>query len=219
MNNISDWNVYLVTDTNLAGDRSLMEICSTAIRGGVSVIQLREKNLDSRSFFEKGLMLRNYLRQFNIPLIINDRIDIAMAIDADGVHLGQSDMPVKAARRILGDEKIIGWSLNHPDHVHSEEAMLADYLAVSPVFFTSTKSDITVPWGLEGIRFARSLTDKPLVAIGGISEYNISDVILAGADSAAVVSAILKADDPQDATRNLTHRVIQSKLSLTKGAK
>ena len=219
MKNAYDWNVYLVTDSNLAGDRSLLEICSTAIRGGISVIQLREKNLDSRSFYEKGLMLRNHLRQYGIPLIVNDRIDIAMAIDADGVHLGQSDMPVKAARRLLGDEKIIGWSLNHPDHVNSEEAMLADYLAVSPVFFTSTKSDITVPWGLEGITYTRRLTDKPLVAIGGITEYNISDVIFAGADSAAVVSAIVTADDPEDATRQLTHRVIQSKLSLTKVTK
>lgn len=214
MKDISNWNVYLVTDRKNSCGRALLDICVSAIRGGVSVIQLREKDLDSRTFFEQGLLIRNYLRQNNIPLIINDRIDIALALDADGVHLGQSDLPVKIARDILGPDKIIGWSLNHPDHVSMEEAVIADYLAISPVFFTSTKNDISEPWGLEGIRIARAMTGKPLVAIGGISEKNTPNVIKAGADCIAVVSAIISADNPEAATLRLTQGVMESKRAL-----
>jgi thiamine-phosphate pyrophosphorylase len=116
------------------------------------------------------------------------------------------------AREILGQDKIIGWSIDHPDQIMTEEANLADYLAIGPIFFTATKNDISEPWGIDGLKLARSMTNKPLVAIGGISEQNIFDVVAAGADSVAVVSAIVSADDVENATRNLTQIIRKSKL-------
>ncbi len=212
MKHLSDWNIYLVTDRSLARERSLPELCVSAIKGGISVIQIREKKLDSRTFFQDGLLVRDICRQSGIPLIINDRIDIALALDADGAHLGQSDIPLSVAREILGQDKIIGWSIDHPDQIMTEEANLADYLAIGPIFFTATKNDISEPWGIDGLKLARSMTNKPLVAIGGISEQNIFDVVAAGADSVAVVSAIVSADDVENATRNLTQIIRKSKL-------
>lgn len=216
MKSIRDWNVYLVTDRKLAKGRALFEICEASIKGGVSVIQIREKNLDSISFYREGLSIKNLLREHDIPFIVNDRIDIALALGADGVHLGQSDVPVKIARDILGPDKIIGWSVEKPDQIVSEEATLADYLALSPIFFTSTKSDIAKPWGIEGIRIARSMTRKPLVAIGGICETNLAAVVGAGVDVVAMVSAIVSAGDVELATRSLTKIVVDSKSNLEK---
>ncbi len=216
MTNIEDWSLYLVTDRDLSMGRSLIEICQAAIKGGVSVIQLREKNLDSRTFLKEGLALKDLLARNHIPFIINDRIDIALALDADGVHLGQSDMPLQVARKILGHEKIIGWSIDYPEQILSDEAPLADYLAIGPIFYTATKTDATQPWGLDGMKKARSMTDKPLVAIGGINESNLTEVIGAGADSAAVVSAIAGAEDVESATMKLLNNVIDSKRLIYK---
>ncbi len=216
MTDIRDWSLYLVTDRVLSLGRSLIEICQAAIKGGVSVIQLREKNLDSRTFLKEGLALKDLLARNRIPFIINDRIDIALALDADGVHLGQSDIPLQVARKILGHEKIIGWSIDCPEQILSEEAPLADYLAIGPIFHTGTKTDAAQPWGLEGMNTARSMTEKPLVAIGGINENNLAQVIGAGADSAAVVSAIVAAEDVESATRKLLNNVIDSKRLIHK---
>lgn len=212
MNNIRDWNIYLVTDRNLSLGRSLSQICVAAIKGGVSVIQIREKSIDSRTFFQEAMAVRDLMRNSRIPLIINDRIDIALAVEADGVHLGQSDIPLREARDILGPDRIIGWSVESPEDIRSQEASIADYLAVGPIFFTSTKSDISQPWGIEGMRSARSITDKPLVAIGGLSESNIRDVVDAGADCVALVSAIVSAHDVKSATEMLSKLVLESKL-------
>lgn len=212
MNNIREWNIYLVTDRNLSLGRSLSEICVAAINGGVSVIQIREKSLDSRTFFQEAMAVRDLMRNSRIPLIINDRIDIALAVEADGVHLGQSDIPLREARDILGPDRIIGWSVESPEDIRSQEASIADYLAVGPIFFTSTKSDISQPWGIEGMRSARSITDKPLVAIGGLSESNIRDVVDAGADCVALVSAIVSAHDVKSTTKMLSKLVLESKL-------
>ena len=211
MTTIKDWSLYLVTDRGLSMGRSLFEICQAAIRGGVSVVQLREKNLDSRAFFKEGLALKDLLASNRIPFIINDRIDIALALDADGVHLGQSDIPLQIARKILGPEKIIGWSIDSPDQILSDEATVADYLAIGPIFNTATKTDAAQPWGIDGMRKARSMTDKPLVAIGGIKESNLAEVIAAGADSVAVVSAIVGAEDVESATKRLLNTIINSR--------
>lgn len=211
MTNIKDWSLYLVTDRSLSLSRSLFEICQEAIRGGVSVVQLREKNLDSRAFLKEGLALKDLLASSKIPFIINDRIDIALALDADGVHLGQSDIPLEIARKILGPEKIIGWSIDSPGQILSDEAAVADYLAIGPIFQTATKTDAAMPWGIDGMRKARSMTDKPLVAIGGINASNLTQVVAAGADSVAVVSAIVGAEDVESATRKLLNTVINSR--------
>jgi len=207
MKDLSKWDVYLVTDRSLSMGRTTLEVVEAAIRGGISVVQLREKDLDTGRFYKEGLKLQPLLKASGVPLIINDRIDIALALDAEGVHLGQGDMPVEIARKILGPEKIIGLSMNSLSDINETAARYADYLAISPVFFTATKEDITTPWGLEGLRKARPMTAHPLVAIGSIKAENARDVIMAGADCVAVVSAIVSAPDPEEATRFLVREV------------
>ncbi|MCA1960889.1 MAG: thiamine phosphate synthase [Desulfomonile sp.] len=201
------WDVYLVTDRGLSRGRSTLDVVAAAVSVGVSAVQLREKDLSTRDFYEEGLKIREVLRSAGVPLIVNDRIDIALALDADGVHLGLSDMPAGVARRILGPEKIIGLSVEQPHHITDPAVANADYLGVSPVFLTSTKEELVTAWGLDGLRKARSLTDLPLVAIGSVKKENATEVIHAGADCVAVVSAIVSADDPAVATRELIEAV------------
>lgn len=209
----SQWAVYLVTDRFFSRGRSTPFIVKAALEGGVSVVQLREKQLSTREFYFAGLELRDLLKSAGVPLIINDRIDIAQAVDADGVHLGTSDMPVIVARRILGEGKIIGVSVNCLEELEDPSLAMADYLAISPVFATQTKTDTAPAWGLEGLEKARLKTSKPLVAIGGISHRNAASVIEAGADCIAVVTAIVAADDPASATKTLTAMVRNEKMS------
>ena len=206
------WDVYLVTDRGLSKGRSTLEIVEAAIKGGVSVVQLREKDLSTRLFLEEGLLIRNLLRSQGIPLIINDRLDIALALDADGVHIGADDMPVKIAREILGPNKVIGLSINELTEINEEAITYADYFGISPVFATSTKLDVMAPWELEGVHKAQQFTDIPLVGIGGINANNAKDVIRAGAHSVAVVSAIVSVDNPESATRNLVEQVRAGKV-------
>ncbi len=205
------WDVYLVTDRYFSIGRSTPDIVKAAIRGGISVVQIREKDLSTRDFYTEAAQIREMLRSAGIPLIINDRIDVALAVDADGVHLGQDDMSVKIARKILGPDRIIGLSLNQLDNINDEAFTFADYLAVSPVFPTATKLDTAAAWGLEGLRRARQLTDMPLIAIGSIKNDNAREVIMAGADCVAVVTAIVAAEDPEKATRTLVETVREAK--------
>jgi len=208
----SQWDIYLVTDRFFSRERSMSEIVQAALDGCVSVVQLREKELSTREFYLAGLEIRDLLRNAGVPLIINDRVDIAQAIDADGVHLGTSDMPMAAARKILGKEKIIGLSINSLEELNDSSASIADYLAISPVFATQTKPDTAPPWGIAGLHRARLKTTKPLVAIGGISHTNAASVIAAGADCVAVVTAIVAADDPAEATKILKAIVRKEKI-------
>ena len=211
MINPSLWDVYLVTDRSFSLGRSTPEIVKAAISGGVSVVQLREKDLETRDFYTEAVQIREFLRSADIPLIINDRIDIALAVDADGVHLGQNDMPMRIARKILGPDRIIGLSLNQLNDINEEASVFADYLAVSPVFATATKLDTAAEWGLEGLRRARNLTEMPLVAIGSIKHENAREVVMAGADCVAVVTAIVSAENPEKATRALVEKVREAK--------
>jgi thiamine-phosphate pyrophosphorylase len=214
MKDPASWEIYLVTDRAFSRGRSTLEIVEAAVAGGVSAVQLREKDLDTREFYEEGLRIRDFLRSNGVPLIINDRIDVALALDADGVHLGQSDMPVNVARRILGSDRVIGVSVEKPEHINADAVACANYLAISPVFLTSTKPELDASWGLEGIKRARSLTGLPLVAIGSIKLENAADVIRAGADCIAVVTAIVATDDPREATRLLLDEVRAGKRNV-----
>jgi thiamine-phosphate pyrophosphorylase len=198
-----DYSLYLVTDRSLSKGRSTAEIVAAAVAGGVSCIQLREKSCGTREFLNEALALQPLLKSRNIPLIINDRLDIALAIEADGVHLGQSDMPIGRARKIAGDSLIIGISAESVDDALRAEQEGADYIGISPVFSTPTKTDIAPPLGLEGVRQIRALVDIPLVGIGGIHSDNAESVIAAGADGIAVVSAIVSAADPAGAAKKL----------------
>jgi len=204
-----EFGVYLVTQADRSGDRSTVEVIEAALRAGVDVIQLREKGRPARARYELGLELRELTRQAGVPLIVNDRVDLAAAVDADGVHLGDEDLPVPVAREQLGRDAIIGRSVSTPAAARAAEAAGADYLGVGAVYRTDSKdtppeeTDI----GLEAIRSIRAATDLPFVGIGGITPDNAADVVTAGADGVAVISAIAAAGDPEAATRRLGEAV------------
>lgn len=195
--------LYLVTDQSLTRGRSLADVVGAAVQGGVTCVQLREKSLATREFLAQALMLKELLAPHGIPLVINDRIDIALACGAEGVHLGQSDLPVDKARRLLPPDVFIGWSVESMADVLQSATLPVDYLGVSPIFATPTKTDTKKAWGIHGLAEVRALTRLPLVAIGGIHAGNAREVLRAGADSLAIVSALCAADDPQAAAINL----------------
>ncbi len=199
----ADYSLYLVTDRTLSKGRSSVEVVAQAVCGGVTCVQLREKSCYTRVFMEEAKAMKKLLDPLQIPLIINDRIDIAMAVRAEGVHLGQKDMKLGDARRILGEGTIIGISVESLDDALEAAAGGADYLGVSPVFATPTKTDTAPPLGLEGLAAIRSHVAIPLVAIGGINSTNCASVISAGADGIAVVSALVSASSPKDAAIRL----------------
>lgn len=211
MRDLKDLCAHLVTDRRLSRGRSTIEVVQAAVEGGVDVVQLREKDLSTLDFYREALALKEFLRRRDVVFIINDRVDMAMALDAHGVHLGQTDMPVNVARKLLGEDKIIGLSVEEPGHALKEDAQYADYLGVSPIFVTSTKPELQRGWGLEGLRALRSITEKPLVAIGSIKIENAAAVIEAGADSVAVVSCITYAQDPKTAAMDLVAEVKRGK--------
>ena len=195
--------LYLVTDRGLAGDRPLEEVVLAAVEGGAGVVQLREKGLATRAFVESARRLKALLEPRGIPLIVNDRVDVALAAGADGVHLGQEDMAYPDARALLGPDAIIGLSVETPEDVREAEGFDVDYLGVSPIFPTPTKSDTKGAWGLDGLAEVRRMSRHRLVAIGGLNATNAADAIRAGADAVAVVSAICAAADPRRAAEEL----------------
>lgn len=201
--NRKDLKLYLVTDRGLAGDRAIEEIVRESVEGGATMVQLREKDIDTREFIELAMNLKKVLEPYGVPLIINDRVDVALAADADGVHIGQSDMPYQIARRLLGPDRIIGLSVENFGQIEEANALDVDYIGVSPVFATPTKTDTAEPFGLEGLRKAVRMSVHPTVAIGGMNERTAAEVMACGTDGIAVVSAIVCASDPRQATRNL----------------
>ncbi len=210
-----DLSVYLVTDPVLGGRRPLEDIVAQAITGGATMVQLRDPDAKGRALAQIGRRLLSVARARNVPLIVNDRVDIAFAIGADGVHLGQSDMDAVDARRLLGPDAIIGLSVANAHELEASRNAIrvVDYLGVGPVFPTGTKSDAGEATGLEGIAWMRRAIDLPLVAIGGIKAENTADVIAAGCDGVAVVSAIIAAPDPAAATRHLAAAVSEGRNS------
>lgn len=199
----SQLRLYLVTDRGLAGDRDIEEIVRRSVEGGATMVQLREKSIDTREFIELALRLKALLKPYGVPLIINDRVDVTLAADADGVHIGQSDMPYDMARRLLGPDRIIGLSVENFGQIAEANALDVDYIGISPVFATPTKTDTAAPFGLEGLRKAVELSVHPTVAIGGMNASTAAEVISTGTDGIAVVSAIVCADDPCTASRRL----------------
>jgi len=187
--------------------RSHLKVAEAAIDGGASVIQLREKTAPTREFLEEALKIRAATKKAKIPLIINDRLDIALAVDADGVHLGQEDLPVAVARRILGPKKIIGVSLGRAEEAKTAVSEGADYVALGPIFETASKSDARKPVGCEAVRKIRAALKIPVVAIGGINGDNVREVLEAGADGVAVISAISEAQNMKEATQSLLDKI------------
>ena len=205
----SEYSLYLVTDASLSRGRPLVELVLAAVAGGVRCVQLREKHLATRQLVAQARQLVELLRPRGIPLIVNDRVDVALAAAADGVHLGQSDMELSDARALLGNDRIIGISAECVDDAVRAERGGADYVGISPVFATATKTDIAATLGLDGVARIRRATALPLVAIGGIGASNAAAVMMAGADGVAVVSAIVAADDPEFAARQLARTVVR----------
>jgi thiamine-phosphate pyrophosphorylase len=195
--------ICLVTDRELCGGRPLEWVVARALEGGVASVQLREKELSTRAFLEEALTLKALLDAAGLPLIINDRVDVALAAGAAGVHLGQADLPCEAARRLLGPRAILGLSVECWEDVVRAEDQPVDYLGVSPVFATPTKTDTREPWGLEGLVRIRAFSRHPLVAIGGVHPGNAAALRAAGASGLAVVSALCAVPDPAGAAREL----------------
>jgi thiamine-phosphate pyrophosphorylase len=206
------YSLYLVTDSTLA-KMSLPEVVKKAVAGGITCVQIREKSADTRKFIEIAAAIKNILAGSSVPLIINDRVDIALAVKADGVHLGQSDMPFEMARRICGSDMIIGISAESVNNAVEAERNGADYIAVSPVFSTPTKTNTAKPLGLDGIKNIKKLVKLPVIGIGGINLSNAASVIKSGADGIAVVSSIMATDDPEKAARELKAAIQLERIS------
>lgn len=206
-----DYSLYLVTDRRLAAGRSLPALVEAAVAGGVTVVQLREKSCSTREFVALAREIQALLRGTGVPLIINDRVDVALAAGADGLHLGQKDMAIADARRLVGSRMIIGISVESLDDAIRAEGEGADYLGISPVFATATKIDTAPPLGLDGVRAIRAAVGLPLVGIGGIDAGNVASLIEAGADGGAVVSAIVAAPDPRQAASLLTSTILAAR--------
>ena len=206
--------LYLGTDRELSLGRSLEEVVSEAVKGGVTVVQLREKDASTGEFIELARRLMKLLKPLDIPLIINDRVDVALAVDADGVHIGQSDMSYEDARRLLGPDKIIGLSVESFEDIEAANALDVDYIGISPVYGTPTKTDTAEPFGLEGLRKAVQMSAHPTVAIGGMNASTIAEVMAAGTDGVAVVSAICSAENIRKATSDL-RAIVEANIKIS----
>lgn len=198
---------YLVTDPALCDGPRLLSLLPSLVEAGVSCVQVRDKRCSTRELLELCRALVERARPLGVPVVVNDRADVAFAADAAGVHLGRADLPVELARHLLGPKAIIGASLESVEPAAIDAARGADYLAVSPVFATRTKLDTAPALGLEGIRRLADRAQLPIVGIGGIGVKEAFSVVSAGAAGVAVVSAILGAPDPVEATRAIRREV------------
>lgn len=188
--------LYLVTDRSLSLGRTLEDVVAEVITSGVTIVQLREKDTPTGEFICLARRLKDILNAHGVPLIINDRVDVALAVDADGVHIGQSDMPYEIARKLLGPDKIIGLSVENIEDLLKANELDVDYVGISPVFSTATKTDTAPPFGIAGLKEAVRLSIHPTVAIGGMNSHNAAQVMQTGCDGIAVVSAIFSAECP-----------------------
>jgi thiamine-phosphate diphosphorylase len=206
-----DLSLYVITDRELSKGRPLEEVVNVALEGGATVIQLREKKLTDREIFIMGMKIKPLIQKADACFIINDRIDLALALDADGVHLGQSDLPLNIARKLMGEKKIIGISVKTIEEAQEAEAQRANYLGVGSIYPTKTKKDTGPIVGPQRISQIRKAVDLPIVGIGGIQLHNIKEVIKAGAVGIAVVSAVMGAPDMAEACRAMKTEVLMAK--------
>lgn len=201
-----DLDLYLVADSGLCGARGLVATVAAAVAGGVTAVQLREPGASTRELCRLGEALQQVLAGTGVPLVVNDRVDVALVVGAAGVHLGQSDLDVRAARRLLGEDLLIGLSVSTPEQVAEADRLPAgtvDHLGVGPVYATATKPEAAAPLGLEGTAALAAATGLPCVAVGGIGPANVGQVRATGVNGVAVVSAICAADDPRAAAAGL----------------
>jgi len=198
-----DYSLYVITDLHTAGDRDTVSLVQAAISGGATVVQLREKEASTRAQLALGWALQRITRQAGIPLIVNDRIDLALVLDAEGCHVGQEDLSADLARKLIGPDKILGVSAETVEQARDAEAAGADYLGVGDIFGTPSKPDAGPPIGLARLSEIVRSVSIPVVGIGGITPGNAASVIAAGAVGVAVISAVIGAPDPEAAARRL----------------
>jgi len=208
---LNDIDLYFITDSRLTG-RTVLEDVGSAIRAGVKIIQYREKDLTTREMIDEAGKISRLCRENDVLFIINDRVDIALAVDADGVHLGNEDMPYEAARRILGNTKIIGLTVHDVGEAIEAERIGADYIGISPIFETTTKPDAGTPAGIDLIKYIKKAVKIPFVAIGGINQDNIKSVLEAGARSIAVISAIVTKDDVEKECKKFREVIVSDSI-------
>ena len=207
-----DISLMYVTDDRILDNGRFFEVLNAALAGGATIIQLREKSMDTKSFFERALRAKEICENYNVPLIINDRLDVALAVNADGLHIGQKDIPIKIARKFLGKDKIIGISVSNLKELKVANNTDADYVGLSPIFSTPTKSeDLASPLGIDGLKKIKSISKKPIVCIGGVNKTNLEIIFLNGADGAAVVSAISSSKNPMNVTQSLKKIISHTK--------
>ncbi|MCL2032113.1 MAG: thiamine phosphate synthase [Methanomassiliicoccaceae archaeon] len=208
------FELCVITDRSLSNGRSEAEVAGLAYSGGADIVQLRMKGSDGKEMLEQARMIRSLSDEYAKFFIVNDRVDIAILSDADGVHLGQSDIPVGDARELLGEDKIIGVSVHNAEEAADAESGGADYVSVGSIFRTSTKHDAQHGRGLDAVFTVRQAVDIPVMAIGGINRGNIQDVIRAGADGAAVVSAVVSQKDIPAAAHELRDMILKVRPNI-----
>ena len=199
---MNPYRLYLVTDDQQPIE-TLQTVVARAVEGGVTMVQVREKHGDVRAFIERAQAIKTVLQGTGVPLIINDRVDVALAVDADGVHLGQSDMPATLARRLIGPHKLLGLSVETERQLSEAQSLPVNYLGLSAIFATPTKTDLKKEWGLDGLASAVAQSSLPLVAIGGINAANLQQIAATGVHGVALVSAICQAPCACTAAQNL----------------
>lgn len=202
MKSLIDYTLYLVTDRELLQGTNLEDAVEESILGGTTLVQLREKDIDTRDFYNIALKIKAVTSKYNVPLIINDRVDIVLAVDAEGVHVGQSDMEAKIVRKLIGEEKIIGVSARNLEEAIEAEKQGADYLGVGAIFGTTTKKDAKNV-SIDELKRIKSTVSIPIVAIGGINEKNVSLLKDTGIEGISIISAILAKENIKEASKNL----------------
>ncbi len=203
-----DWSLYAILDREFIGNRSFGQIAEAVIQGGAGIVQLRDKVSGSRDFYLEALQVREVTRNFGVPFVVNDRVDVALAVDADGVHVGWSDLPPEVVRRLIGSERLLGLSASSEEEVDKAVSYSPDYLGVGAMFATATKPDYPVP-GPGLIAKVRSRVACPIVGIGGITPENAAAVVAAGADGVAVISALLSAQDVREQANRFVEAIRQ----------
>ncbi len=206
---MQNFGLYVVSGSTFSRGRSLLEVAALALEGGAGIIQLREKELTGKELVRQGQRLKDLCTSYGAKFIVNDRADIALAVDADGVHLGQDDIPISYARKILGPDKIIGISTHSLEQALEAQAAGADYIGVGPVFETQSKADVAAPVGLELVAKVAAAISIPFVAIGGIKLHNVDQVLAAGAKNIAVITEVVGAEDIRLAALALKERIAQ----------
>lgn len=204
---IFPYKLYLVTDEVLCLGRDFFWVVEEALKGGVDIVQIREKSLPLEDFIKKAERLKEICEKYQVPLIINDSVEVAKIVDAEGLHVGQEDANILEAKTILGSGKALGLSLENMEDLRKPYSEDAWYYGVSPIYATPTKMDTKTEWGLEGLAHLRKATDKPLVAIGRVKIENAASIISHGADCLAVVSGICSAPSPGHAAEAFRKKI------------